>query len=208
MTNTLKTVLISAMIAALSSTAIAQTATETEAEAETEAPQSEDRADGLSTGVNAPLESGSTYVRSVHGDWELRCIKAPEGQKDPCQLYQLLRDQNNNSVAEINLFSLPSDDKLAAGATIVTPLKTLLTRNVLLAVDGGKAKVYPFTFCTAIGCFSRVGFTSDDITSFKRGNAAQIVVIPAEAPTQKVELTVSLTGFTDGFNAVVEANKP
>ncbi len=202
MANTFKTLLVSAALAAISSTAIAQTATETDETA------TEERADGLSTGVEAPPEVGKTYVESVHGDWELRCIKAPEGQKDPCQLYQLLRDQNDNSVAEINLFNLPNDEKLAAGATIVTPLETLLTRNVTLSVDGGSAKVYPFTFCTAIGCFARVGFTEADVNTFKRGNAAKIVVIPAQSPTQKVELTVSLTGFTAAFKAVTDATKP
>ncbi|MEP5761109.1 MAG: invasion associated locus B family protein [Litoreibacter sp.] len=169
----------------------------------------EERADGLSTGqVASESEVGKTRVESVHGDWELRCIKAPEGQQDPCQLYQLLRDQNDNSVAEINLFSLPEDDNLAAGATIITPLETLLTRNVVVSVDGGEAKSYPFTFCTAVGCFARVGFTDADIASFRRGNAAKIVIIPAQAPKQTVDLTVSLTGFTDGFNAVTAAATP
>lgn len=205
MSNIFKTILISALITTMGSTVSAQSTTE---ETATEETTTEERADGLSTGTVAGPEEGATYVLSTHGDWELRCIKAPEGQKDPCQLYQLLRDQNDNSVAEINLFNLADDDKLAAGATIVTPLQTLLTRNVVLSVDGGKAKVYPFTFCTSIGCFARVGFTEEDVAAFKRGNNAKIVVIPAQAPTQKVELTVSLTGFTAGFNAVTEATKP
>lgn len=206
MTHTLKITLISAFIAAFGTVASAQTAT---TEGATDETTTQERADGLSTGTEAVEEEvGKTYVESVHGDWELRCIKAPEGQKDPCQLYQLLKDQNENSVAEINLFNLPADDKLAAGATIVTPLETLLTRNVVMSVDGGKAKVYPFTFCTAIGCFARVGFTDEDVTAFKRGNAAKIVVIPAQAPKNTVELTVSLTGFTAAFEAVTEATKP
>lgn len=186
---------------AVASPLAAQTTTETPAEGEeAQAP----RADGLSTGTEV-IEQGATYVLSEHGDWDLRCIKAPEGQKDPCQLYQLLEDQNGNSVAEINLFNLVGDNQLAAGATIVTPLETLLTQQVQLSVDGGRAKVYPFTFCTQIGCFARVGFTEGDIASFKRGNEAKIVVVPAQAPDQKVELTVSLTGFTAGFAAVTEA---
>ena len=204
MAHALKLTLISALIATFGSVASAQTTTETT----TDETVVEDRTDGLSTGeVAVEDEVGKTYVASVHGDWELRCIKAPEGQKDPCQLYQLLKDQNGNSVAEINLFNLPADDKLAAGATIVTPLETLLTRNVVLAVDGGKAKAYPFTFCTSIGCFARVGFTTEDVAAFKRGNVAKIVVIPAQAPKNKVELTVSLTGFTAAFDAVTEATK-
>lgn len=203
MSDYLKSLAVCAALAVASPLA-AQTTTETPAEdEETQAP----RADGLSTGSEV-IEQGATYVLSEHGDWDLRCIKAPAGQKDPCQLYQLLEDQNGNSVAEINLFNLVGDKQLAAGATIVTPLETLLTQQVQLSVDGGRAKVYPFTFCTQIGCFARVGFTEGDIASFKRGNEAKIVVVPAQAPDQKVELTVSLTGFTAGYAAVTEATAP
>ncbi|MEM7470163.1 MAG: invasion associated locus B family protein [Pseudomonadota bacterium] len=172
----------------------------TEAPAETEEPAP--RADGLSTGQEeSPV--GETYVKSEHGDWDLRCIRAPEGQKEPCQLYQLLEDQNGQSVAEINLFPLPPEDQLEAGATIVTPLETLLTQQLRLSVDTGKAKVYPFTFCTQIGCFSRIGLTADDIASFKRGNEGKIVVVPMRAPDQQVQLSISLTGFTAAFDAAV-----
>lgn len=192
---------------ALGTPAAAQTTTdEATTEAEAEAGTGE-RADGLSTGTELE-QVGQTYVVSEHGDWDLRCIRAPEGQQDPCQLYQLLEDQNGNSVAEINMFNLPEDDELAAGATIVTPLETLLTRQVRLSVDGGTPKVYPFTFCTPVGCFARVGFTEGDIASFRAGNEALVVVVPAQAPDQQVQLTVSLTGFTAGYNAVVEATKP
>ncbi|RLJ41748.1 invasion protein IalB [Litoreibacter meonggei] len=212
MSEYLKSLMIGAAMGAfVVGGAIAQTTTDTTTEATTEAaeeaPAAEGEAprdDGLSTGAEV-IEVGSTYKVSEHGDWELRCIKAPEGTKDPCQLYQLLEDQQGNSVAEINLFSLPQDDKLAAGATIVTPLETLLTQNVQLSVDGGKPKVYPFTFCTAIGCFSRVGFTAGDVAAFKGGNLAKIVVVPAQAPDQKVELSMSLKGFTAGFDAVTAA---
>ena len=184
--------------------AAAQTTTEDSASQDT---ATTERADGLSTGTELE-QVGQTYIVSEHGDWDLRCIRAPEGQQDPCQLYQLLEDQNGNSVAEINLFNLPGDDQLAAGATIVTPLETLLTRQVQLSVDGGTPKLYPFTFCTPVGCFARVGFTDGDVAAFKAGNEAQVVVVPAQAPDQQVRLTISLTGFTAGYDAVVEATKP
>lgn len=184
----------------------AQTATDdTATEAQETAPTQ--RADGLSTGTELQ-QVGETYILSEHGDWDLRCIRTPEGQKDVCQLYQLLEDQNGNSVAEINMFNLPGDDQLAAGASIVTPLETLLTAQVTLSVDGGTAKVYPFTFCTPIGCFARVGFTDGDVAAFKAGNEAQIFIVPAQAPDQRVRLSVSLTGFTAGFDAVQEVNQP
>jgi invasion protein IalB len=196
-----------AVVLGLAAPAFAQS-TDADTETETtEQAESAPRADGLAVGQQEQA-LGETYVRSEHGDWDLRCIRAPEGQQDPCQLYQLLEDQNGNSVAEINLFNLPEGDELAAGATIVTPLETLLTQQVRLSVDGSQPKIYPFTFCTQIGCFARVGFTDGDVATFKRGNEAMIVVVPAQAPDQRVELTVSLTGFTAGFDAVVEATRP
>ena len=75
-----------------------------------------------------------------------------------------------------------------------------------IQVDNAKAKRYPFTFCTGIGCFSRIGFTAAEVTSFKRGNAALMQIVPAGAPDQRVNLAISLTGFTAGYDAVNAAN--
>lgn len=165
-------------------------------------------ADNLSMGETVAQENGpgTTYTKDVHGDWEVRCIRAPEGQKDRCELYQLLQDGDGNSVAEITLFGLPPGQQAAAGATIVTPLLTLLTQQITLQVDDGTAKRYPFTWCGQVGCYARVGFTADEIAAFKRGNTAKITIVPVAAPDTTVELPVPLSGFTAGFDAVNEAN--
>ncbi len=148
---------------------------------------------------------GQTYVADVQGDWEIRCVRSEDGN-DPCQLYQLLQDEAGNSVAEIGLFALPAGQQAAAGATIITPLETLLTQQVTIAVDGGTAKRYPFTWCSEVGCFARVGFTADEVAAFKRGRQAVLTIIPVVAPDQPVRLTISLSGFTAGYDAVAAAN--
>ena len=148
---------------------------------------------------------GSTYVKETHGDWEMRCVHAPEGQADPCQLYQLLKDDADNPTAEISIFALPDDQTAVAGATIATPLETLLTQQLRLSVDGGQAKIYPFTWCSQAGCFARVGFTAADIDGFKAGNSATLTIVPMAAPDQTVDLKVSLSGFTAGFDAIKAA---
>lgn len=149
---------------------------------------------------------GTPYAKEEFGDWAMRCVHAPEGQKDPCQLYQLLHDGNGNSVAEFSVFALTNDKGTAAGATIVTPLETLLTQQLRLRVDEGQAKRYPFAWCSQGGCFSRIGFTADDIASFKRGVTATITLVPVAAPDKTVDLKVSLKGFTAGFDAVLAYN--
>ena len=99
------------------------------------------------------------------------------------------------------LFRLPADGKAIAGATVTVPLETLLTAQLTISVDGGKGKRYPFSFCTPIGCIARIGFTAEDIATFKKGAKATVTLVPAPAPDQKVELDMSLSGFTNGYNA-------
>ncbi|SPJ22821.1 invasion associated locus B family protein [Palleronia abyssalis] len=166
--------------------------------------------DGLNMGEPAGSRQdaegpGSTYIEAEFGDWQQRCVRAPDGN-DPCQLYQLLRDGDGNAVAEMSIFPLPPGREAAAGSTIITPLETLLTRSITLSVDGSQPKRYPFEFCTQQGCISRVGFTAAEVEQFKRGAAGRMVIVPAAAPDQTISLTISLSGFTAGFEAVTEAN--
>lgn len=168
--------------------------------AETETPTVEDQ---LSLGEDASgdPELGQPYTREVIGAWEMRCIKTESGE-DPCQMYQLLDDGQGAPVAEISLFRLPGGGKAEAGATIVVPLETSLPQQLTIAVDGGKARRYPYAFCNPVGCYARLGLTAADVTAFKRGNEAVITIIPALAPDQQVKLALSLTGFTASYDQV------
>jgi len=155
----------------------------------------------LAIGAEAGPRVGETYDVQKIEDWSVRCVKTENGE-DPCRLQQLLRDGQGTPVAEINFFTVPEGGQVAAGASVVTPLETLLTEQIRLSVDGGKARVYPFRFCSQIGCISRMGFTPDELAQFKRGASAQIVIVPASAPDSEVVLTVSLSGFTAGFDVL------
>lgn len=150
---------------------------------------------------NAP---GTTYVYKEFGAWELRCMRVEEGQKEPCQLFQLMKTKDGAAIAEINIITLPEGQQAAAGATIVTPVETLLTKQVTLAIDGGAKKRYPFTWCGQAGCYARVGFSNGDIASLKRGASATLSIVPVFAPDQTINVTMSLSGFTAGYTALQE----
>lgn len=161
---------------------------------------------GLSIGQTEATEGAAqaagakpeTYIKTTHGDWQMQCLRVPEGTdaEDPCQMYQLLKDGNGGNVAEVSLFRLQNGGQVAAGGTFVVPLETLLTQKLSISVDGSQPKRYDFSFCTQIGCYARVGFTAEDVAQFKAGKAAKISITPAMAPDQTVELTMSLSGFT------------
>ncbi len=156
---------------------------------------------GTETPVPGEIQIGQTYIEAEFGDWELRCVKSEAGN-DPCQIYQLLEDQNNNPVSEITVFGVDPGQRAAAGATIITPLETLLTRGLQVSVDGGPAKTYAFSFCREVGCFARIGLEQAEVDAFKRGAVATVRMVPAAAPDQEVVLDVSLTGFTAAFDAL------
>ena len=178
------------------------TATEGDAAATTPAatPEADPKPEDLSLGEEAAPTPAQPYIKEEHGDWKLQCFPVAEGD-EPCQLYQLLKDELGTGVAEIAMFRLPAGGKAIAGATVTVPLETLLTAQLSIAVDGGKGKRYPFSFCSPVGCYARIGFTAGDIAAFKKGAAATVTLVPAPAPDQKVKLNMSLKGFTAGFAA-------
>jgi len=148
----------------------------------------------------APADGvGTMYIAATNGDWEQRCIRTEDGS-DPCQMYQLLKDENANAVAEMTILPLPDGQQAVAGSQIMVPLETLLTEQLILQIDSSPAKIYPFTWCAAQGCVARIGFTAADIAALKKGANATITIVPVVAPDQKVKLTVSLKGFTAAYD--------
>ncbi|WP_227271519.1 invasion associated locus B family protein [Roseobacter weihaiensis] len=159
-------------------------------------------AEGLSLGEEADetAQVGETYIKETFNDWSLRCIVVAEGE-DPCQMYQLLSDSSGAPVAEFTMFQLPESAEAAAGATIVVPLETALTQQLAIRVDEEPAKQYPYAFCNTIGCYARIGLTDDELDAYKRGSEAVLSIVPIAAPDQRVNVVLSLNGFTRAFEA-------
>ncbi|WP_406736554.1 invasion associated locus B family protein [Thioclava sp. GXIMD4215] len=212
MTNLNKTLMLACALSMSASFAMAQDAapaTDTPAAPAQAAPATEAPAASGDAAADAkePAKDGpgTTYIASTHGDWKVQCVHTEDGS-DPCQLYQLLKDQTGNNVADISMFPLPDNSRAAVGATIMVPLETLLTQNVVMKLDGNEPKVYPFTFCAQAGCFARIGLTPEELNQYKKGNKVEMTIVPVAAPTQKVNVTISLSGFTAAFDEVKASN--
>ena len=167
------------------------------------AQQSEQNAaESLSLGLNIEVPNiGQPYIAERIGDWNIRCIRSENGQ-DPCELFQLLVNNEGNPLSEIMVFPLPQGQVAIAGATIIVPLKTLLTARMTIGFDTETTKSYPYSFCTEIGCIARIGLTEGDIALMKGGNQSVITIRHMDAPDKALNLNLSLSGFTAGFNKI------
>ena len=191
---------------ALGSAALAQEAT-TDGTAEAAPTAEADAApegntSAFATGTEVTEAQSASYIKETFGDWSLRCFRMPEGQEDACQLYQLLREEAGNPIAEFSLFRIEEGGPAVAGASVIVPLVTLLPAELKIAIDGGTPKSYPYRVCTEVGCIAQLGLLDADVAAFKQGANATVTLVPAQAPDQQVNINVSLSGFTAGFDAV------
>ncbi|MEI6797936.1 MAG: invasion associated locus B family protein [Pseudomonadota bacterium] len=175
------------------------------ASAQTTAPAN-DVAMGVPDGLpdQATAQVGNVYLAATFDGWQQRCVKKEDGA-DPCQLYQLLKDDAGNAVSEISFFTLPEGSQAVMGATVLAPLETLLTANLRIGVDAGTVKIYPFSYCTVNGCVAKVGFTAEDLAAMQAGTEAVMSVVPAASPDKTVVIKIALKGFTAGHQAIVDA---
>ena len=91
------------------------------------------------------------------GDWQVRCLPVDEGE-EPCQIYQLLLDSDENTVSEVTIVPLPAGADAAAGAVFVVPLETQLDTGLIMSIDGGEARPTSTTSATAAAAWPASAF--------------------------------------------------
>lgn len=212
----LSSIALSAALCALP--AIAQDSTDAETSTDTgtaaaEAPVADaPETEAMAADQDASAESGTgqdalgqPYVSHVEADWQIECLRTTL-EADPCRMVQMLLDQGNPAV-RVEIVALPEGGPVPAVATFYTPLETLLSEQLSLSVDGGRQSKHMFNYCSPQFCVSQIPFAPDAVAAFKRGNVAEAVIVPLRAPDQTVQLTMSLKGFTAGFDKLTELTR-
>lgn len=160
---------------------------------------------GLGEGAGDPAAPEVLeVVRDTFGDWQVRC--SPDNTD--CFMYQLALDTDDNPVAELSMIRLEPGNEAAAGATVVTPLGTLLPAGLVMQVDSGEQRQYPFSWCSQVGCFSRFGLAQTTVDAMRRGAVAKLSIASVAAADQTITLDISLSGFTDAYNSLEPTEPP
>ncbi len=151
-----------------------------------------------------PLSGGEVIVEpelTEFDDWTLTCVKTDEGT-DSCIIQQIVQNEQSARVAIIDIFKVDDDAVFEAGAAIVVPLGVSLAEGVSLKVDSSLERRYQYTICINDGCVARIGLTPEDVQRMKNGREMEMSVYVGITADRRVELQISLIGFTKAYDAL------
>ena len=150
------------------------------------------------------LQLGRIYEAGEFGDWIIECVRTATPANDPCDMTQVLRDENDNDVVKIFVTALNAteEDEAQAGMRIIAPLMTFLPAGLTLRIDNREPSTLGFIACDQTGCHTEVGLLAADMDMLRRGLNGSVRIRPVAAPDQFVEAGLSLRGFTAAYGAL------
>ncbi len=150
------------------------------------------------------LASGEVVVQpelTVFTDWTLVCVPDDDGGK-VCNIRQIVLNAQGEQASFVEVFKVADNPNFSSGAVIVMPLGVALEDGLELQVDSALPRRYNFQYCAETGCFSRIGFTDNELQRMMRGAVMKMTVYSVFSGPAPVDLQVSLSGFTDAYNSL------
>src|SRR5690349_19653926 len=90
-------------------------------------------------------------VRSVHGDWQIRCDTPPGAQSEQCALIQSVVAEDRSN-AGLTVIVLKTADQKSRLIRVVAPLGVLLPSGLGLKLDNQDVGRAGFVRCLPNGC--------------------------------------------------------
>jgi invasion protein IalB len=151
---------------------------------------------GFFLGLTASA-SAQGAVRSVHGDWQIRCDTPPGAQAEQCALIQsvVAEDRSNAGLTVIVLKTADQKSKLMR---VVAPLGVLLPSGLGLKLDNVDVGRAGFVRCLPNGCVAEV--VMDDKLLGQLRNAKTATFIIFETPEEGIGFPLSLNGLGEGYD--------
>ena len=94
-------------------------------------------------------------VRSVHGDWQIRCDTPPGAQSEQCALIQSVVAEDRSN-AGLTVIVLKTADQKSRLIRVVAPLGVLLPSGLGLKLDNQDVGRAGFVRCLPNGCVAEV----------------------------------------------------
>src|SRR5215472_1497205 len=140
------------------------------------------RAAAMTVLVAASCLSASTLsvwaqgaIRSVHGDWQIRCETPPGAQSEQCALFQSVVAEDRASVG-ITVLVLKTADQKTRLMRVQAPLGVLLPAGLGLKVDNVDVGRAGFVRCLQRGCYAEVVMDDELVKKMRTGQTATFFI--------------------------------
>jgi invasion protein IalB len=141
--------------------------------------------------------SAQGAVRSVHGDWQIRCETPPGAQSEQCALFQSVVAEDRASVG-ITVLVLKTADQKTRLMRVQAPLGVLLPAGLGLKVDNVDVGRAGFVRCLQRGCYAEVVMDDNLIKQLRNGQTATFFIF--QTPEEGIGFPLSLKGFGEGYD--------
>ena len=136
-------------------------------------------------------------VRSVHGDWQIRCDTPPGAQGEQCALIQSVTAEDRPNVG-LTVIVLKTADQKSRLMRVLAPLGVLLPSGLGLKIDKTDVGRAGFVRCLPNGCVAEVQMDDNLVKQLRTGQAATFIIF--QTPEEGIGIPMSLKGFGDGFD--------
>lgn len=143
----------------------------------------------------AALAQGA--VKSVHGDWQVRCDTPPGAQGEQCALIQSVTAEDRPNVG-LTVIVLKTADQKSRLMRVLGPLGVLLPSGLGLKIDQTDIGKAGFVRCLPNGCVAEVIMDENLMKQMRSGQQATFIIF--QTPEEGIGIPMSLKGFGEGFD--------
>ena len=151
----------------------------------------------VAVGACAAGAAAQGVVKSVHGDWQIRCDTPPGAQSEQCALIQSVTAEDRPNVG-LTVIVLKTADQKFRLMRVLAPLGVLLPNGLGLRIDSADVGKVSFVRCLPNGCVAEVVVNEELMTRLRSGQNATFIIF--QTPEEGIGIPVSLKGFGDGFD--------
>jgi invasion protein IalB len=136
-------------------------------------------------------------VRSVHGDWQIRCDTPPGAQSEQCALIQSVVAEDRSN-AGLTVIVLKTADQKSRLMRVVAPLGVLLPSGLGLKLDNQDVGRAGFVRCLPNGCVAEVVMDDKLLGQLRGAKTATFIIF--ETPEEGIGFPLSLNGLAEGYD--------
>ena len=136
-------------------------------------------------------------VKSVHGDWQIRCETPPGAQSEQCALFQSVVAEDRANVG-ITVLVLKTADQKSRLMRVQAPLGVLLPAGLGLKIDNVDVGRAGFVRCLPRGCYAEVVMDDTLVSKLRTGQTATFFIF--QTPEEGIGFPLGLKGFGEGYD--------